>query len=158
MEGSWLDSQPFGNCSIEIGNRGHILARIARNLHLIVAGLEAATFGIEPPPHDRSQDHSDRLTMFLFKRQDRDHPVTRITQAGIGRPISDQARFVYVRLVGQNDRCDPATGSGEGSSIDINEVDSMIFTVDWLSQARYCMNAPGQDKNLGSTQIHDWRR
>jgi len=75
--------------------------------------------------------------MGLFERQDGDHSVARITETRVGRAISDHPRFVYVRLIGQNNRCDPATGGGKGSAIDINEVDSMIFTIDWLSEDRY---------------------
>jgi len=75
--------------------------------------------------------------MFLFECQDGDHSVTRITEARIRYAISDRAGFVDVRLIGQNKRRDLAAASGEGSSININQIDPIIFAVDWLREDRY---------------------
>ena len=49
--------------------------------------------------------------MFLFKRQNRDHPVNWIGQAKIGNAISDRARFIDVRLADENNRRDVAVAS-----------------------------------------------
>ena len=75
--------------------------------------------------------------MLLFKRENGDHSVTGITETRVGGAISDCARFIDVRLAGQNKRGDVVLGGGERVSIDIDQVDSIIFACGGLGEDRY---------------------
>jgi len=122
------------------------LASVSRNLQLIVARLEATCLGIESSPDQRIQDHTNWFAMVLFEHQNRDHSVARVTQAKVRGAISDPARFVDIRLVGQNNYGDTAIGTGKRVSIDINKIDSIFFADGRLSEDRHGGSANGQDR------------
>ena len=95
--------------------------------------------------------------MFLFKRQNRDHPVNWIGETKIRNAISDRARFVDVRLADENNRRDVAVASRERVSIDIRKIDSITFAELYLAEDRHQRRGKhgGREKNLRSTRSHD---
>jgi len=95
--------------------------------------------------------------VFLFKRQNGDHPISWIGETKIRRSISHRARFIDVRLADQNNSRDVAVGGRESVSIDIWKVDSIAFADRQLREDRRQRRKKhrGREKNLRSTRLHD---
>ena len=152
-----LRTELTGYCAVEIWHAEDVATSIARNFQFVVAGLEPASLAITPSPHYRAHQQSNRLAVRLFERHDSDHSKCLIAQTRIRCAISDETRFIDAGFRRQSNCRHVTIRSGERISINVGEIDSIIFADRQVGTDRHREKEKRQtgEKNLCLACVHD---
>jgi hypothetical protein len=101
----------------------HIRPSIAPDLELVVAFLKLLRFGIKPMPNNRVQKRANRSVVIFLEGNNGDHAISRIPEAVIRGPLTNDARSIDVDLRGQSDDRDVAVRGRKLVPVDINKVE-----------------------------------
>ena len=87
-------------------------------------------------PNNRVQKRPNRSVVVFFEGNNGDHAISRISEAVIGDPLTNDPRSIDVGLSGQNDDRDVTVSGGKLVPVDINKVERIDLSNREIGEGR----------------------